>query len=318
MMESKSSKEAWDQYCEQDNTVPLFFRSVWLNAVVEHWEVLLYYHQNVIIASYIYHSKSKYGLSAIINPMLTPYQGLWLSDYILTNSENKKGQLIKKVTKSLIRQLPKPFYYNVRMHPSIKDVQVFKWTSYRAEVKYTNIICNSRSLGEIWAGFDSKNRNHIRNAEHELTLVEYQDAKKHNDIVDQLFLTINERKAFGVDFFRKIYNSLQPIGWGKLLSVQSSDGVIHASLLLIRDHKTVYLISHARNYNGHTGATAMLIWESIKYAKNNNLNVDFEGTDLQRVEPFYRSFGGVLTPYFSITKAKYKWAEVLLRSINKF
>jgi len=88
---------------------------------------------------------------------------------------------------------------------------------------------------------------------------------------------------------------------------------------IIFDNKRSYYILGGYDTNkSHYGASAYALWEAIKYTKNQLLlnEFDFEGSMAQQIEHFFRQFGGILTPYYSIKKL-YSWFE-LIRQIKNW
>jgi hypothetical protein len=58
------------------------------------------------------------------------------------------------------------------------------------------------------------------------------------------------------------------------------------------------------------------MYNSIEYAKQIKMPVfDFEGSMLPEVEKYFRDFGGVLTPYYTINKAN-RIIEIILKFIK--
>jgi len=54
----------------------------------------------------------------------------------------------------------------------------------------------------------------------------------------------------------------------------------------------------------------LIQYESIKFALENNKQFDFEGSMLESIEKYFRSFGAVQKPYFQITKINSKILKV--------
>ena len=76
-----------------------------------------------------------------------------------------------------------------------------------------------------------------------------------------------------------------------------------------------YLLGGYDPKESHHGASAIAMWEAIKFTKEElGLNqFDFEGSMIQPVEQFFRKFGGKLTPYYTVSCAKP--SAKLLRSV---
>ena len=70
----------------------------------------------------------------------------------------------------------------------------------------------------------------------------------------------------------------------------------------------------------HHGASAIAMWEAIKFTKEElGLNqFDFEGSMVQQIERFFRKYGGKLTPYtVSWTKPSVRLLRVARSIVGK-
>ena len=56
----------------------------------------------------------------------------------------------------------------------------------------------------------------------------------------------------------------------------------------------------------NSGATSLLMWNAIQFASTVSQIFDFEGSMIESVERFFRGFGAVQTPYFSISHIRSK------------
>jgi len=100
--------------------------------------------------------------------------------------------------------------------------------------------------------------------------------------------------------------------------VALKDGIPLSAALCVYDKNTAYYLLGGYDYeNKHHGAGALVIWESIKYAKSIGLKeFDFEGSMVPQIERYFRGFGGRLTPYFRVNKAKLP-LEILLKFVKR-
>ena len=68
--------------------------------------------------------------------------------------------------------------------------------------------------------------------------------------------------------------------------------------------KCYYLLGGVDKKSGIQGVNNLLVQKSIEKAKSLGCTIfDFEGSMLKGVEKFFRSFGGTLTPYYTVQKA---------------
>jgi lipid II:glycine glycyltransferase (peptidoglycan interpeptide bridge formation enzyme) len=314
---TKDNKAAWEKLCQSDSNIPIFMQSFWMDTVCNTWTVhTVHDFKNEMVGAIVFHYKRKFGLSLILNPNMTPYHGLWIKEKFYFKEKNKIT-VGKEISNLLISSLPKTTYTNLRLSSSIIDTQIFKWKGFDTKVRYTYLIKNTTNKEESWANFDQKTRNSIIKASNDLICSEYTDINQHFDIVQGTFHKVKENLIVDVETFTKMYENLHPLSKSFLFCVKDKSDKIHASLLLIRDSKTAYLTSHGFVHNAHRGATSLLIWKAIEYACENQINLDFEGSDLPKIEPFYRGFGGEITPYYQVVRAKNKFWKLIFTLVNK-
>ncbi|HOK80319.1 MAG TPA: GNAT family N-acetyltransferase, partial [bacterium] len=80
---------------------------------------------------------------------------------------------------------------------------------------------------------------------------------------------------------------------------------ISAMLCIHNNSYAHYLLGGYDESSKHRGAGVLSMWEGIIYAKSLGLKYfDFEGSMVPEIEKYFRGFGGVLTPYFRVNKAK--------------
>lgn len=72
-----------------------------------------------------------------------------------------------------------------------------------------------------------------------------------------------------------------------------------------------YLASGSDRNNRQTHALSLVLWEGIKLAIEKGLAFDFEGTMLENVEPHFRSFGAVQTPFFTVWRYGSRLARLM-------
>lgn len=314
---NKNNKIGWEEICNSDKSISVFMYPLWLDAVCNSWSVnTLSDHTGKIIGAIVYHHKTKYGIKIILNPNMTPYHGIWIND-IATSYEKNTITSKKEITSLLISSLPDASYINLRLHPDVTDTQIFKWDGYDAKVRYTYRLNHPIHIETAWKNLEQKKRNGISKAKSDLIFEAYEDISKHHNLVMDSFKRAGVIHDVDVEVYHKMYHNLHSKKLSKLFCVKDSNGLVHASLLLIQDHSTAYLISHGTILEPHRGATSLLLWQSIVYAAEQNISLDFEGSDLKRIESFYRDFGGNLTPYYQVIKVKNRLFKAFLSLLNK-
>lgn len=67
-------------------------------------------------------------------------------------------------------------------------------------------------------------------------------------------------------------------------------------------HTVYYLLGGGDPELRTSGATSLLMWEGIRWASEQGKQFDFEGSMVEPIERFFRSFGARQIPYFGIEK----------------
>src|ERR1035437_4186833 len=184
------------------------------------------------------------------------------------------------------------------------DMQPFIWSRFKVIPYYTYIIDLSESVSVIEEKFAPERRNDIKKAIKDGII-----CKKENcpDIVKRIALNSFMRKEKKIDlkiFDKVLFDFSDPGNSITFISYQNEIPI--AAVFCVYDkEKIYYLIGGYDNEFKHQGAGALALYSAIKYAKEIGVHYfDFEGSMIPEVEKYFRGFGGVLTPYYSINKAK--------------
>jgi hypothetical protein len=96
---------------------------------------------------------------------------------------------------------------------------------------------------------------------------------------------------------------------------------LHAGIYVVWDEQSAYYLMGGGDPElRSSGATSLCMWEAIKFVSTKTKSFDFEGSMIERVERFFRAFGAIQTPYFSITKTDsrvFKIAQIARSLMNR-
>ena len=268
----------------------------------------LYAGGGLIGGFYLYREK-RFGLSVCCNPPLTPSTGLFFRD----DTKNPAKAMDKsKEVMSLMAEFIDGMNYplvSLSFDKDTVDMQPFIWRDFKVVPQYTYVMDLSRSGDDIWRGMSGEKRNDItRAAKDGLEVRKINDYAIVKSLVQKTFSRQKkEIEGSGLNGsmnkvlfdFANEDNSFAFAAFGK-------DGPV-ACTFCVHDGKTAYyLLGGYDSARRHHGAGAMCIWESILHAKR-SLSLpyfDFEGSMVRSIERYFRGFGGRLTPYYRVNKAR--------------
>ena len=305
-----TNKEAYIAFCERQPALPLFLQPWWLDAVTapdgKVWEVLLARNKKGEIEAVMpFVTGRKFGLRFAITPQLTQYTGLWIVD--------KEGESItdrlsreKHLQNDIIQQLQalRLSYFNLSFPLNYTNWQPFFWAGYQQETHYTYRIENLKDTQTVWEHFDYAKQKQIRKAQDAGITVDY--AMSADELYDLQCLQLQERGSSDIlsrPLVRSVVESTLNRKQGLIARAKDSNGQTHAAIFVVWNNQCAWeLISAIHPDFRASGASTLVVWETMQNLADKTATWDFEGSMIETVENSFRQFGGVQCPYFSITK----------------
>ena len=308
-----SECELWDNLVANSSQGTIFHKSCWLNASGMKFRLYGYFRGDELFAGIpITYDVSKFGIKKATHPLLTPYLGIIFKD---TNAK-----YVTKISeeKGIIREFAQTIKENfeaiaISFAPCFIDLQPFIWQRFSTSIRYTYLI-QLDDLNDVWMSMDSKRRNDIIRAEKDGIYIEMSDDFTQTfKLVEKTFSRQSKIAIFKDQAFK--YNEiLKQKGQCKSFLAKDRDGQAIGVVYIVWDEKrSYYLLGGYDSDRSHSGASALAVWNAIKFVKKElHLNsFDFEGSTIQPVELFFRKFGGTLTPYYSVF-----WMKPYIKAIS--
>jgi hypothetical protein len=204
---------------------------------------------------------------------------------------------------ALIEGLPPHDFFNQSFHYSISNWLPFYWSGFEQTTRYTYVIERLGDLDLVWAEFQSNARREIRKAQNRVAVRTDLDVERFLDINTLSF----KRQGLELPYSRELVRHLDAAcverQARRMFFAEDRQGRIHAALYIVwNEDSAYYLMSGADPDLRNSGAMSLLVWEALQFAATVTEKFDFEGSVIEPVERFFRSFGGTLKPYFRITR----------------
>lgn len=299
----------WDKFVSQSPQGTLFHTVSWLTASGEKFKIYGCFSGEELIAGLSLIYKSRWGLRIATHPPLTPYLGI-----LFRKSEAKYVNRLsreKKISRYLAKRVKEDFdYVNIGFSHSLVDLQPFIWEGFSVSIRYTYLL-KLDNIEDVWSGMDETRRKNIRRAEKDGIYVESDSGfEELFALVEKTFKRQKMKTRFRSVAFR--YNeTLEKQGRCRSFVARNKKGNPIAGVYIVWDwNRSYYLLGGYDPEQSHHGASALAMWEAIKFTKEGlGLNeFDFEGSMIQPVEQFFRKFGGILTPCYTAI-----WTKPLLK-----
>lgn len=303
-----SDKDKYKYYTKNNNDIPIFSRPWWLDAVSDegYWDVILYEKNNNIYGSLPFFIKKKNIFKLSILPRLTQKLGPYFADSKFNDNE--------KIFSHLSKKLPYTNYFDQNCHHTINNQKIFINEGFTVKNMRTCIIEDIKNINEIRNNF-SKNRRY------DLSKAKENNLNTNFNVNPNLFYEehVKNLKKRGLkinyskNFLIRLFDACSENKSGKLIGVYDNSNNYLALCFIVWDDLYAYLIGLTTNSdNLKTGASSLLIFNSINYLIGKTKNFDFEGSMDENIYKFYNSFGTITKNYFKIKSIKPSFMKVFL------
>lgn len=304
----ESDLKDYDDLISNSKCATIFHERRWLDGykrVNDRYFVDYYgiYDNNGELISVVPLTYFKYlGQNIISLPKLTPYLGPIMNkdDTYEALRNYKKISIEKDVHKNVVSVINSTgICMNYRFNSSINDFQVYRWNNYDVRLKYTYKIY-ADDVESLWLGLDRKLRNDIRNVEKKDIEIKLGDVNQFI-LLNKVRMEDKKHEIVNSNYWKLIYDTFGETNAEIMTIYVSGDAV--SSIFLVWDDRCAYYLGGGGGY-GVRGASSKLLWDTINYIFTNlNLNVfDFEGSNVESIEYYFRKFNGFLEPIYYIER----------------
>jgi len=312
-----TNKEKYRKFCQKEKEIPIFSKDWWLDSVcgIDNWDVATVVKGGHTVASMPYFKTKKSFFNIITLPNLTQTMGVYIK-YPKGQKYYKRLSWEKELMTKLIEQLPKVDYFIQNFDHNITNWLPFFWKGFEQTTRYTYIIENI-TIEELEKNLETDIRRRRRKAyEVGVEIIEGKDIKKFYELNELTFMRQGISIPYTFEFIKKLYDSCKKNNAVKMYFAKYENEIIAANFL-IYDEATVYYLMGGIDPNyKDLGAMDIIQLESIKFALENDRKFDFEGSMIESIEKYFRSFGAIQKPYFMITKTDSKILKI--RQVLKF
>lgn len=275
-------KKAYDRCVTSSDNFRIYATSDYLDATAQNWDALVYKDYRAVMPL---PRRRKYGLSYVFMPGFIQQLGVFSPEKISTQLENDFYQKL----------VSKFFLVDYALHSGSQPSGRFK--------ECVNCTLDlSRDYEDLFRGFNTNRKRVIRKGFHKLTLEQ--------KLAPDFFLKHIDQSALG--FVPDIDLSAAL----KRIIAQNKDvvrtwNVFHENkwvggLIWLKDHQRItYLFPVASKMGKDLDTPTFILDSLIREHQGSDLLLDLEGSMIQGVARFYRSFGAQTEIYYFLKSRFY-------------
>jgi hypothetical protein len=313
------SKEAYHILCQTEESIPIFSRDWWLDAAcgVNNWNVFLIKEKDKIQAALPY---SLYRRHIISMPPYTQTMGVWFAAFSDDTKSISAQERRQSLCIQLIEQL-KPFKSFLQNFTyDFTDWLPFYWQGYSQTTRYTYLLKDLKNSNQLLENMSQHTRRNIKKARDQFQITVKQGITVDDflQIQAQTFERQQKRNTQDANALRRLIDVCRQRNQGNLWGGYDPEGRLHAAAFIVRQkHSAWYIAGGGDPALRHSNAHSLVMWEAIQYVADFSDVFDFEGSMMPGVERFFREFGAIQTPYFSIQKGKPSLLDRIIIKMSK-
>jgi len=277
-------KTKWDACIDNADNGLIYAYSFYLDHMAVHWDALVLNDYEVVMPLTW---NKKYGIYYLYQPFLTAQLGLF--------GKNISEEIFSKFLKTI----PAKFkYWDIFLNHS----NLFTIDGFNLYQRKNFALGLNKPYEQLYTNYKENIQRNIKKAEQAGCNAEKDlDVEKLIKLAWQQMKSHSKVSADNAERFRKLYKYLHERKKAITYGIISAQNELLASCVFFFSHNRVYYILVGNDPKGKTlGASHALIDAFIKDHADENLLLDFEGSDIPGLALFYSSFGAAEENYTAI------------------
>lgn len=303
-----TNKEKYREFCKKEKDIPIFSKDWWLDSVcgVDTWDVVLVEKGGQVMASLPYMKTKRAIFDVISMPTLTQTMGVYIK-YPPKQKYYKRLSCEKDMMSKLIDQLPDYSTFSQNFDRSITNWLAFYWAGYEQSTRYTYVVENM-TIEELEKNLETDIRRRRRRKAYEagVEVIQSDDLEKFYELNTMTFKRQGREVPYSFEVVKKLYEACSYNNAVKMYFAIYEDNIIAVNFLVYDENTVYYLMGGIHPDFKDLGGMDIVQFESIKFALESGRAFDFEGSMIESIEKYFRSFGAVQKPYLHITKTNSK------------
>lgn len=297
-----SNKERYSEWVAQQEYVPVFMQSWWMDAVCagKEWDVLLAEdEEGHILGAMPYLLRKRAWLRYIVMPQQTPIGGIWVTAEV--TGDKWKTAEVCRIIKEQLDGMGLAYYYQHYL-PGSLCIEPMRALGCKVHERTTYRVDDLSDLDAVIAAFSKNKRRQLQKAlslhvDHTMEVEDFYRFHMH-------CLAARHRKiSYSREFLLVLERKARRAGQCQIVRICNADGQTYAAAFVVRDaHYMYFLIPAYDPAFGESGASALLVLECMKQAREQHVRFDFEGSMTRGIANHYKQFGSTPTTYYAIEK----------------
>lgn len=299
-----TNKDRYHLLCNTEESIPIFSRDWWLDIVcgTDNWDVFIIEQKGQVQAALPFYILAP---GIISMPPFTQTMGPWFApepkDAKYNRTLGQRQAICKEFTDALKKYAHFLQYFSYR----VTDWLPFYWEGYKQTTRYTYLLNNIRNEQSVWENMSSNIRRNITKAKEKQGITVKKGISVH-DFLRVQALTFKRQQLSAPkeqEILKNIISTCRQRNQGDLWGAYDDKGNLHAVAFIAWQKSSAYYLAGGGDPELRaSGAHSLVLWEGIRFTAQYTDLFDFEGSMVPGIERFFREFGAIQTPFFTITR----------------
>lgn len=297
-----TNKERYIAWAAQQEYMPVFMTPWWMDAVCagKEWDVLLAEDENGQIQGVMpYLLRRRAWFNYIIMPQQTQIGGIWVTAE--TTADKWKTAEVCRQIKEQLDGMKLAYYYQQYL-PGSLCVDAMRGLGFKTRERITYRVDDLSNPEALVASFSKNKRRQLQKAQG-LRVERGMNPEDFYRFHRRCLAARKRRIAYTREFLLVLERKAKRLGQCEIISICNAEGQPYAAAFLVWDKHYMYFLIPVYDPAFHdSGASAMLVLEAMKLAREKHVHFDFEGSMEKGTAEHYRQFGSTPVKYFSVEK----------------
>ncbi len=284
-------KIKWDNCIERSNNELIYAYSWYLDSIAPGWSALVLNDYEVVMP-----------LPVVTKFFNTIYQPFFAQQLGIFNTQ----QMHEKTIVDFIQAIPAKFKY---INVCLNENNVLNSDYYHITKRKNYVLYLHRDYTLLYKGFNEQNKRNVRKSFNSGLSINTVNTDAVVDFYsEQKSRTTLDVKPHHYNRFKLVLQEATKRDKCLAFQVTNSAGVVHASAAFYKQKgRIIFQIGTANAAGRESKAMFFLMNHVIKEYSNQNLILDFEGSEINSIARFFSGFGASHLPYYRLVINRLPW-----------
>lgn len=285
---------------KQEFSNSVFEEAWWLDLVAPgKWSEVIVTENSKVVARLPYVMDKR----KIVMPSFTQTLGPWITpEYREKQNGNKHLSRQKDLINQLLEKLPDYKSFNMVFDSSNEYILPYRWHGFRYTPEFSYRLSNLKDEDSLYSSFNKTVKKNIKSARNKTIIIEDSTPEDLLKLLNKTFEAQQRKNPMDSKLVVQIIEKAIYRGNGKIIIAKDYDGNMHSGAFLLYDSRICYyLLGGSDSRFRSSGAQSMVLWEAIRFASTVSEQFDFEGSNIESIENFFRQFNGDRVINYNVT-----------------